>query len=110
MNAEKKLSEQAFADLRELQRHAEQVVKVAAQFAQELEKRRGSRSMAEGGGSAASGAAAGTDAETAHEADELGSFVLNLGIMNPVTRAAAGNLYHQEVARQLSTVFRYAKM
>ena len=79
----KALTASAFGDLSALATHARAVVRLAEQYAAEA-------------------ARAGDAAVAAPGADAAG-LLLNLGVANPVTKAAAGGLYYAEVARQLAT-------
>ncbi|KAL4422699.1 hypothetical protein ABPG75_008896 [Micractinium tetrahymenae] len=76
--------DQAFSDLSQLMRKAEEMVQLAQYFRERVAARR------EGGEPGEE-----LDAETALD-------LANLGIVSPVTRDTAGSLYFQELARQLA--------
>lgn len=92
------LASEALTDLRSLAEHAKALVRLAEEYAAE---------------SAARKRAAAADPASAGDADPAGgagadisSIVTGLGIVNPVTRAAAGAQYLEEVARQLAQFLR----
>jgi hypothetical protein len=88
----KALATQAFSDLGELEKHAKKLVGLAEAYAKEIKKRADAV-----GGSPLSGSG-----------EEVGfaSLVHSLGIVDPVTREAAGSQYLPGVAKQLASLFR----
>jgi hypothetical protein len=101
------LAKEAFADLNELERHAKQIVTLTETYAAEIARRKAADAAAAAGAGGASGAASD---ETADMNKELGALITNMGIINPVTRAAAGNLFNTEVARQLASFLRCVRV
>jgi hypothetical protein len=98
------LAKEAFADLNELERHAKQIVALTETYAAEIARRKAADAAAAGAGGATESAS--SSDETADMNKELGALITNMGIINPVTRAAAGNLFNTEVARQLASFLR----
>lgn len=94
----KEVTTQAFTDLSELEKHAKTLVGLTETYARETKKRADAAAL--------SGSAAVAGAGTPDAAADIGSLVLNMGIIDPVTRAAAGSMYITEVARQLATFLR----
>ncbi|GBF96332.1 hypothetical protein Rsub_09402 [Raphidocelis subcapitata] len=84
----------AFSDLRALMAAAAEMVELAERFRQQQAAAAGGGD-APGAGPGAAGGDAALDAETALA-------LAAMGIVSPVTRASAGALYHQQLARQLA--------
>lgn len=91
------MASEALTDLRSLAEHAKSLVRLAEEYAAESAARKRAVAAAGDAVEAAGGAAAGAD---------ISSLVTGLGIVNPVTRAAAGAQYLEEVARQLAQFLR----
>jgi hypothetical protein len=54
----------------------------------------------------AGGEGAGAGGSGGDDGTEFGSLLLHMGVVSPVTRAAAGALYHVELSRQLAEFLR----
>lgn len=103
------LARDAFSDLGELEKHAKSLVALAETYAAEIQRKKAAAaaaaaSAAEGGAAAGGGSPSPLDADAS---SDLGTLVTTLGIVNPVTRAMAGNLFNEEVARQLASFIRF---
>lgn len=107
------VASEAFSDLESLMAMARDVVAVCNAVAAEREKQQRQRAQREDascnstlagprGQNGAAGAAAGADAEGA----SLGALLRDVGLTSPVTREAAGALFHRELARQLTSFLR----
>jgi ESCRT-II complex subunit VPS36 len=98
----------AMSDLRSLSEHAKGLVQLAEEYAAKAAARAAAplppRSVSEGAGS--DGAPPSPAPDDSGYANSVSQLVRDLGIVNPVTRAAAGTLYLQEVARQLASFLR----
>lgn len=98
------LARDAFSDLGELEKHAKSLVALAETYAGEIQRKKAAAVASEGGAAGAGGGSASPlDADAS---SDLGTLVTTLGIVNPVTRAMAGNLFNEEVARQLASFIR----
>lgn len=86
---EQQLNE-AFSDLNSLMDKAREMVDLAEKFAEKLKK-----SNEKSSSSASS-------ADHQSESDEMDNMLVNLGLSSIVTKQSAGNLFHQQLARQLA--------
>lgn len=107
------VASEAFSDLESLMAMARDVVAVCNAVAAEHDKQRRQRAQRENsqpsssaaaaqGQAGAAGGAAASDAEGA----SLGALLRDVGLSSPVTREAAGALFHRELARQLASFLR----
>lgn len=106
IDADKALTERAFADLSELEKLAKPLVALAESYAKERQ-RKSAAAAAAGGDGTGDGSGAATPGGAAAETS-MSSLIVGLGIVNPVTKASAGNMYLEEVARQLAVFLRPA--
>jgi hypothetical protein len=100
-NRTKALAAQAFADLGELAKHAKVLVAVAEQYVKEQADRSSKQQPVQAAGAPGGGGGGGEE-----EGGDFGALALNMGLVDPVTRAQAGKLFFEAVARQVSSLVR----
>lgn len=96
----------AMSDLRSLSEHAKRLVLLAEDYAAKAASRATVKAGAASAASPGGGSVSPDDDGGSGYSSGVSLLVRDLGIVNPVTRAAAGTLYLQEVARQLASFLR----
>ncbi|KAJ5067590.1 vacuolar protein-sorting-associated protein [Anaeramoeba ignava] len=82
-DSEKKLLTQAFTDLDALMKNAQKMVNIAEKFAYALHK-----GETDGG---------------KQETDEFNSILIEIGMVDPVTKETSGDIYYDELSRQVAS-------